>query len=370
MQNGANGHWAIVTAGDGKKWHYNEAGAQRIVKRLSYYQALSQHIGITRIKDHWVQKIGLMGAHAEVDFDSKQVNYRKDQLTVAHWQAIQALHSGGLDDVFEMLVLFKAESDRLGQQTNKLFQTAVSLNNANIEAAEKMIGATRFTRDASIVGISVIATVATGGATFYIATAAAAAGSAAAKYQDTGDLKKSLAAGAFGLVPLGKVKVLGKAGTVLDKQAVAALSMVWDASVDTAKGVLVDEKPLRRALGEALVDTGVSGLVDLAMADRLAAMLGRKYKSAITIYDTHGGKQSNRLPSLIDEGTKTLMSKGSSETLMTAANVAGSMAAGATGGRIAPAGQMCVVPASVVTAPSARATPAYGFIKEHVMRPL
>lgn len=307
--------WTNVTGSDGVVWQFNSEGAQRMLKSHAHNKSWLNTSNSVSVEETFWQKIGLMADFQEVKTDLQSFEVERDRLLVSLGREFDMAKKESWAAVFDFLVAIRLRSNLDANRRMKMFNNASEVARTAVDDATRIIKVARGVRDASVVGLTVIACVATGGVTIAIATAASAAGSAASAYQDTGDVQKAAVSGTLALVPLGgkaiqATKVMKTAAPVVKM----GVSLGVDVSADITRNYVVNDMQIREAVKSAVIDAGLSKVIDKTVVDNLAHYAGKTLRSAIKITDVHGAHtNSNRLPSLAAESFGKIVETGTKQ---------------------------------------------------------
>lgn len=295
--------WISLAGSDGTGWRFNETGALGVINAYATAVAFRDGTYLVRTRDHWLQTIRIMGAHADVELDEQRINKtRKRYNTALSAKLFDLLPQGR--PAFNFLVSLRGATQTAREAGQNVFRNASEINEANIRAAEIGLTAAKTTRDASVLSFAIIAAVGTGGTTVALATAGSALGSGVATYQDTGKVDKALLSAGTALIPLGtkNLQVAMKAKG-LAQPVIVTVSALADITGDSVKNYYVDDMALQDAVVKALIAKGIStGMEQIAKS--VATDVGRTLKSNFAIKDVHGpgGRMSNRTTSLVTTG--------------------------------------------------------------------
>jgi len=299
--------------GMGIPWMLDKEAARRVIRGYAFQKAALNHTRVIRTKDHWLQKVGLMDAHAGTFENTAALEREREQIVSTLLVQLEECYEDGWEDVYQLLVALKTAMLRNRARMTSMFDTAQDINRANIAAAENGIKWSRRVRDGSLVCISVIGAVGTGGLTVSLATGLGAAGQGAATYQDTGDVQKAAAEGILGLVPLGTAELKGAmkvAGS--SKALIVSVNGLIDFGTETTKHMLtVDDARIEKALQQAALKTG-SGLIEGMAVKKLSGFIGPRLRAGRRLVtDVHGRHgASSRLAPLLAKSAVTATKKG------------------------------------------------------------
>ncbi|MFN3145149.1 MAG: hypothetical protein ACE368_07690 [Paracoccaceae bacterium] len=289
--------------GNGVRWLIDYDAAHGVIRHYATVQAIFESTYIIKTKDHILQRIGLISEDAELKQDwsgFKSARQRIEKQTSDRWTATL---TGGWDDAQAMLIDIRRKANALEKANSAKFRNATEINNAAIEQAEALIKGARFVQDASIISLSVIATVSTGGTALFLASASGSALQGVSTYQRTGSTNKALIDGALFLIPTGLRVFRGAAlANGQSSKIIAAVSIGIETSADTLKHVAIDEVELAEAIKLAIINQGLSKVMDFG-ADRAKTYIGDRLRGALNVFtDAHGGHMaSNRTYSLAVE---------------------------------------------------------------------
>lgn len=281
---------------NGTAWLFDQDRAVRMISHYARNKAMVETSSVVRSRDSFLQKIRLADALAEVKSDQSAFTSRKAQIEAATGYALTSHLSGGWDQALDFLITIRRQTVALSTQEMALYQSASGINQAAIDSAETAVSLAKGVRNGSVIGLGIIATVATGGATIALASASGAGLSATASYQDTGDFKKAAVKGSLFLIPVGLKKVQSAAKVAGYSQTViTSVSIAIDAAVETFENVYFNEASLDVAIQKALISTGVAIGSD-AMGSAVTKWSGNKFRETYQIFtDAHGGHvASNR----------------------------------------------------------------------------
>lgn len=294
------------TAGDGARWMFDPERTGKALAHGAGIRAKVENSAVVATKDHWLQRLGplSMPPNGEVQSNLSKIDAAKSRYIAEYNQQLQSLQSGGWEDLEAWLVLMRQQTDIYNKRMMSMFDEALDLTSISIKSAETGMKVAKFTRDASIASLGIVAVVATGGTALYLATAAQAGLSGVATYQDTGSINKALASGAFAAAPLGAGKIIkaGSAAAGASKGVTAVISVVTDVGMDTAKSMVVDDKSIEKALAGAALDKAIGTGISLG-SKQFANQVGETIRDTVRVMDAHGpnGRQSNRATSLLIE---------------------------------------------------------------------
>lgn len=270
-----------VEDGRGQAWMLDRDWMRGLFGGAAYSHAFNECARLIRTEDHWMQKIGLAEDNAQVDWDADKVDRISARKKAEYKDSFRHLFPSGGQLALQFLARVRAEKVRNTFKRNAQFGSANEINRGNVEWAEAAMGKARTVRDGSVMALGITASVATAGtATFFIGGAMASAGAAGAKYQDTGDARKAMMAGAFEVISLGSgtiiaarhAAVAAKLGPKASKTVVKiGLTFASDLGTETAKGALLEEKATDEALRQAAIKAFIGMGVDAAEATALGA---------------------------------------------------------------------------------------------------
>lgn len=284
----------------GNGWLLDKERMKGVIRQYAYVNAALTNTRIIRTKDHWLQKVGIADAHAEISMADSLIEAKKKQITSRKMKELEALYSGDWFDVYNYLIDTRIKMLRMQHGLNSLFASAQEINTANIESARRMITITRGVRDTSVISLSVIAAVGTGGLTVALATGASAAGSSIATYQDTGSMSKALTSGGLALVPLGSKKLEGAMKVAKHSRTViVGTSALIDFTADTASEIIISDAKIDQALRKALFKFTLSTGGDY-IKPTLVSEIGKRLRGAVKITESRIDS-TNRLPALLAE---------------------------------------------------------------------
>jgi hypothetical protein len=282
----------------------------------AYIQATTKNTSVVRSRDHLFQILRIAPEGAELRQNLNQINVERDRLIEQFNTEIKQLKQGGWEDLHAYLIQKRTESDANHARWRKMSDEVGAINSDLIKHAETAVSVLTVARDVSIVGLGIIATVATGGTALAVATVGQAGLQGVATYQDTGDLNKALASGTFIMVTFGAGKAvsgLKAAGTVGPKVATAITVMI-EVGEETANQVVIDEKALDDAIYSALLKQGVSE-GSKVLSKSLASKIGTEIKDTIKVLDDHGGRASNRIAPLLAETARKFGQAGANQVV-------------------------------------------------------
>lgn len=318
------------------KWSIDFDEAHRIIRHYAMVRAINDNTHVVQTRESLLQKMRLFSAHGEIVQDWNIIKAAKANIEARTAYDWTATLTDGLDDAQLFLIDHKRKADALQKANTAKFNSAHEINRAAIDHAEVMIQGARAVQTASIISMGVIATVATGGATLYLATAAGSSLQGVATYQKTGSVGKALFDGALFMVPagVGKFKMAAQAAGH-SKTLVTSLAIGFETSADAAKHVIVDDAELGKAISTALINQAGSQAIGYA-GDQAKRFLGQRLKGALTIFtDSHGGHSaSNRTYPLMVEGVASV----AKEITKVEASTPAEFSLGTTGIRARPEG--------------------------------
>lgn len=279
-----------VTDSRGVVWRVNEDALRRFINGFSYTAAFLKHAKLARTEDHWLQKIGLADDHAHIDFDDKAIAKDKQMFAEAIEKTVlfQVKQDGTWAvEYVSQLVAQKTANDCA---RNGMFQSAQAVNAANIKWAERAITYAKGTRDLSVVAFGVIAGVASGGVTFYIAAGGATIGKGASVYQDTGKTGQALGAAGFQAITLGAGPVLKGVPALKNvKEVRAAVTLLIESGADFGENYLIKEEDLSKSLLSASVSLGM-GAASEAWLDPVKKFVGTRINRALKLHGLGNSK--------------------------------------------------------------------------------
>lgn len=220
--------WSEYQYPGGSVWNINYSNVANVIKAYAYMVALSENV---RIEEHdknsyFSYESYRMCRSNILMHNEVQVKSRAKTIAQNMYQAFLAmLSTADIRRADSFLAGLRVKTLRLRKEHGGLVDKSNEMNRRFLQQANRAVTNAMATRDTSIILLTVIASVTTGG------TAAAAAtlstgGSALAKYQDTGDFGQAAKAG------VGTVLMLG-----------------WGQFASFAKGMQVSEKAIFFTLG-------------------------------------------------------------------------------------------------------------------------
>ncbi len=311
--------WISLAGSDGTGWRFNETGALGVINAYATAVAFRDGTYIVRTRDHWLQRVRIMGAHAEIEFDNEKINKTRNGYNKALSAKLFELLPKGTP-AFNFLVSLRGATQTVRDDGQNVFRNAREINEANIRAAEIGLTVAKTTRDASVMSFAIIAAVGTGGTTVALATAGSALGGGVATYQDTGKVDKALLSAGTALIPLGTKNLqMAMKAKGLAQPVIVTVSALADITGDSVKNYYVDDMALQDAVVKALIAKGIStGLEQVSKS--VANDVGRTLKGNFAIKDVHGpaGRMSNRTPSLIMKGGEKVVGDWATNTTVDA----------------------------------------------------
>lgn len=268
--------WKAVKDKQGQHWLIDWQQFNNVIAAYAFMQAFKDCARIKTEKIDWGFDIDT------VDFDhSKMMHKKQSYINRLVGENVRQLGVDGRE-VFKNLVEYRGATATMRRDRAKLFAKAQSSANSSLAWAEAALATTQLTRDVAISAIAIVGIPAEGGVAI-AAVAANTAGTAIAKYQDTGNADAAIIAGTGALIMCGagavteiakegqaamnagaKVMVVG--GLVIDTMfeyagALAEKKSTGDAgkaallkAVMSSVGLGIDSSPLAKKFGKQLED--------------------------------------------------------------------------------------------------------------------
>ncbi|MCK7614724.1 hypothetical protein [Roseibium sediminicola] len=241
--------WSEYTYPGGAVWKINYGNVANVIRAYAYMVALSENVRIDVVSSYpgfSMDEIRMRQSNT-LHHDKDIVDNRAKDITQKMYQAFLAmLTTSDHRDAENFLAGLRTKTMRLRREHGGLVEQSNAMNRSFLARATQAVELAKATRDGSILILSVIASVASGGTAVAAATLATG-GTAVAKYQDTNDAGEAVKAGAGCLILLGwgQLANFTKGMQATDK----AIFFTLGVSVDFSVNVTMNAS--EKQLGEA-----------------------------------------------------------------------------------------------------------------------
>jgi len=271
--------WSEYTYPGGTVWKINYENVVNVIKAYAYMVALSENVRIDVVSSYpgfTMEEIRMRRSNT-LHHDKDIVDNRAKDITQKMYQAFLAmLTTADSRDAENFLAGLRTKTMRLRREHGGLVEHSNEMNRRFLAHATQAVDTAKAARDGSILILSVIASVASGGTAVAAATLATG-GTAVAKYQDTNDVGEAAKAGVGCLILLGwgQLANFTKGMQVSEKAIFFTLGVSVDFSVNVTMNA--SEKQLGEAAETAawttLRNAGFFWL-DLGMQKALSREIG------------------------------------------------------------------------------------------------